>query len=402
MSSQDAFARPPGRWHRSAPTWPSWRIDVLPALLIGAFQVGLTHVAGRDQVGHQQLDPLGGTLLAIGALALIGRRRWPVATLGVALAATLTFVLLDYPNGPIWLALIFALFNVMIRGYRLVAWGTLVLGYAAFMWLPYLVGADPRPPSLPGAVGIGAWLLVLGSVAEIARIRRERSLEASRMRAEEARRRASEERLRIARELHDVLAHNISLINVQAGVALHLIDEQPEQARTALAAIKQASKEALGELRSVLSVLRQADEQPPPRAPAPSVARLDGLVSRASGAGLKVRTEVSGTPRTLPAGVDQAAFRIVQEALTNVARHAGPATATIRVGYGEHDLTVQVDDNGKGTGQPSTSGGGNGIPGMRERASALGGELEAGPRPGGGFRVLARLPLNGVEAEGGS
>src|SRR6266545_1197202 len=368
MSSQDAFARPPGRWHRSVPAWPNWRIDVLPAVLIGAFQVGLTNVAGRHQVGHQQLDPLGGTLLAIGALALIGRRRWPVATLGVALAATLTFVVLDYPNGPIWLPLIFALFNVMIRGYRLVAWGTLVLGYAA----------------------------------EIARIRRERSLEAQRMHAEEARRRASEERLRIARELHDVLAHNISLINVQAGVALHLIDEQPEQARTALAAIKQASKEALGELRSVLSVLRQADDAPPPRAPAPSVARLDGLVSRASAAGLKVRTEVSGTPRTLPAGVDQAAFRIVQEALTNVARHAGAATATIRIGYGEQDLTVQVDDNGKGTGQPSTMGGGNGIPGMRERASALGGELDAGPRPGGGYRVLARLPLNGANPEGES
>src|SRR6266511_2120853 len=188
MSSQDAFARPPGRWHRSVPAWPNWRIDVLPAVLIGAFQVGLTNVAGRHQVGHQQLDPLGGTLLAIGALALIGRRRWPVATLGVALGATLTFVVLDYPNGPIWLPLIFALFNVMIRGYRLVAWGTLVLGYAAFMWLPYLVGAEAKPPSIPGAVGIGAWLLVLGSAAEIARIRRERSLEASRMRAEEAHR----------------------------------------------------------------------------------------------------------------------------------------------------------------------------------------------------------------------
>src|SRR6266511_570857 len=195
MSSQDAFARPPGRWHRSVPAWPNWRIDVLPAVLIGAFQVGLTNVAGRHQVGHQQLDPLGGTLLAIGALALIGRRRWPVATLGVALAATLTFVVLDYPNGPIWLPLIFALYNVMIRGYRLVAWGTLVLGYAAFMWLPYLVGAEAKPPSIPGAVGIGAWLLVLGSAAEIARIRRERSLEAQRMHAEEARRRAGAQHL---------------------------------------------------------------------------------------------------------------------------------------------------------------------------------------------------------------
>ena len=400
MSTHEAFFWSPGRWQRGSPAWPNWRVDVLPAVLIGALQIGLTHVAGRHQLGHQRLDALGMTLLALGALSLIGRRRWPVPTLGATIAATLAFVLLDYPDGPIWLPMIFALFNVMLRGYRLVAWGAIAGGYAAFLWLPYLVGAEPKPPTVGAVVGLAAWLLVLGTVAEIVRIRRERALEAARMRAEEARRRASEERLRIARELHDVLAHNISLINVQAGVALHLIDEQPEQARTALAAIKQASKEALGELRSVLSVLRQADDAPPPRDPAPSVARLEGLVSRASAAGLTVRTEVSGTPRALPTGVDLAAFRIVQEALTNVARHAGRATATIRVGYGEHDLIVQVDDNGNGAGQPSTAGGGNGIPGMRERATALGGKLEAGPRPGGGFRVLARLPLNGAEAEG--
>ena len=370
-------------------------------MLIGAFQIGITHVAGRHQIEHHALDALGDALLAMAALALIGRRRWPVPTLGVAVAATLAYVLLYYPQGPIWLPLILALFNAMIRGHRLVAWGALVVGYPAFIWLPHLIGRDPRPPNVAAAVGVAAWLLVLGTVAEIARIRRERSREAERMRAEEARRRASEERLRIARELHDVLAHNISLINVQAGVALHLMDERPEQARTALTAIKQASKEALGELRSVLGVLRQVDETPP-RAPAPSVARLEGLVSRASAAGLQVRTEVEGTPRALPAGVDLAAFRIVQEALTNVARHAGPATATIRVRYGDRDLTVQVDDNGNGAAQGGTPGGGNGIPGMRERAAALGGELEAGPRPGGGFRVLARLPLDGAELEGAS
>jgi signal transduction histidine kinase len=401
MDSQDTFSRLPGRWHRSAPAWPNWRADLLPALLIAAFQIGVTHAIAR-RPGHEGLGPLGMTLLGLAALALIGRRRWPVPTLGVAFGATLTYFLLGYPEGPVWLPLIVALFNAMIRGYRLAAWGALVLGYPAFIWLPYVVGSEPRAPSVIGAVSIAAWLLVLGSVAEFVRIRRERSMEAARMRAEESRRRASEERLRIARELHDVLAHNISLINVQAGVALHLIDEQPEQARTALAAIKQASKETLGELRSVLSILRQADDAAAPRAPAPSVARLDGLVSSASAAGLKVRTEVSGTPRMLPAGVDLAAFRIVQEALTNVARHAGAATATVRVGYGEQDLTVQVEDNGNGTGQPSTMGGGNGIPGMRERASALGGELEAGPLPGGGFRVLARLPLDDVKAEEGS
>jgi signal transduction histidine kinase len=401
MSWQEVIPRPPSGGRRSQRPWPDWLVDALPAVLICAIELGVTHVAGIHQIHRHHLGAIGFLLLAIGSLSLIGRRRWPLATLAVTFTATWGYLLLDYPQGPIWLALIIALFNAMIRGHRLWAWGALVVGYPMFVWLPSLIGREERAPSAVGAIGVAAWLLVLGTVAEIARIRRERGMEAERMHAEEARRRASEERLRIAQELHDVLAHNISLINVQAGVALHLIDQQPEQARTALAAIKQASKEALGELRSVLSILRQADEDAP-RAPAPSVARLDALVSRASAAGLQVRTEISGTPRALPTGVDLAAFRIIQEALTNVTRHAGKATATIRVSYGEHDLTVQIEDNGNGSGQGSTSGGGNGIAGMRERASALGGELQAGPRPGGGFRVLARLPLNDANLEGAS
>ena len=171
------------------------------------------------------------------------------------------------------------------------------------------------------------------------------------------------------------------------------MDEQPEQARSALTAIRGASKEALSELRSVLGILRQIDEEAP-RAPTPGLDRLDGLVSRAEAAGLTVRTEVDGTPRPLPAGVDLAAYRIVQEALTNVTRHAGPATATVRIVYGDDSVTVEVDDDGRGPLSNSTSAGGNGIPGMQERAAALGGALEAGPRPGGGFRVRARLPVD--------
>ncbi|HEY4790092.1 MAG TPA: histidine kinase, partial [Actinomycetes bacterium] len=194
------------------------------------------------------------------------------------------------------------------------------------------------------------------------------------------------------RELHDVLAHNISLINVQAGVALHLMDEQPGQSRSALVAIKQASNDALGELRSVLDVLRQGDEAPP-RAPASGLAHLDSLVSGAGAAGLEVRTRVEGTPRPLSAGTDLAAYRIIQEALTNVTRHAGPATASVLVRYTQDGLTVQVDDDGRGPSSPNGSGG-NDIRGMRERVAALGGDLEAGARPGGGFRVLAHLPLD--------
>jgi signal transduction histidine kinase len=215
--------------------------------------------------------------------------------------------------------------------------------------------------------------------------------------------------MRIARELHDVLAHNISLINVQAGVALHLMDEQPGQSRSALVAIKQASNDALGELRSVLDILRQGDEAAP-RSPASGLADLDGLVAGAGATGLEVRTRVEGTPRPLPAGTDLAAYRIVQESLTNVTRHAGPATATVRIAYGRDALTVQVDDDGKGLesagGRPGSDSdrsnrrpdrSGNGIRGMRERVAALGGDLTAGSRPGGGFRVLAHLPLDDAD-----
>jgi signal transduction histidine kinase len=182
------------------------------------------------------------------------------------------------------------------------------------------------------------------------------------------------------------------------------MDEQPGQSRSALVAIKQASNDALGELRSVLDVLRQGDEAPP-RAPASGLAHLDRLVAGAEATGLEVRARVEGTPRPLPAGTDLAAYRIVQESLTNVTRHAGPASATVLVRYGPADLTVQVDDDGRG---PAAAGGGpgpigtargngNGIRGMRERVAALGGELTTGPRPGGGFRVQAHLPLEPLE-----
>jgi signal transduction histidine kinase len=182
---------------------------------------------------------------------------------------------------------------------------------------------------------------------------------------------------------------------VQSGVALHLNEQLPEQALSSLSAIKQASKEALAELRSVLEILRQEGE-PAPRSPTLTLARLDELVSQAAAAGLEVQTEVEGDVRPLPFGVDVAAFRIVQEALTNVTRHAGPATATVRVSYGERDLTVEVDDDGRGPPAANRDGGGKGIVGMRERVVTLGGDLEAGPGPGGGFRVRARLPLDGV------
>jgi signal transduction histidine kinase len=372
---------PPGR-----PT------DVAVAVLVGVVQLGLTTLAARRQPDRQALDLLAYLLLAVGPVALLWRRRSPAGVLAVVMGACVVYFALGYPYGPAWLALIVAFFTAVTGGARRAAWITAFVGLAAYFTLAAVVGrVEPTNPA--AIVAHLGWLLLVLAVAEAVTASRQRRLDAERTRAEQARRRAGEERMRIARELHDVLAHNISLINVQAGVALHLMDDQPGQARGALTAIKQASNDALGELRSVLDVLRQGDEAPP-RAPASGLAHLDSLVARAGATGLEVRTRVEGTPRPLSAGTDLAAYRIVQESLTNVTRHAGPARATVRIAYGTDDLTVQVDDDGKGP-SPTNGGGGNGIRGMRERVAALGGELAAGPRAGGGFRVLARLPLGG-------
>jgi signal transduction histidine kinase len=371
--------------------WSGRLADVRLALVVGAIQVGGSYGASQHQHPARSLDALGYVLVATGPAALLFRRRYPVNVLAVVWTATMAYMAIGYADGPIWLSLIIAFATVVITGHRLAGQVALVAGFVASLWLGPLLGTR-RSPTLVGSLGLGAWLLVLLSAAEVLRIRRERAVEAMRTQEEEARRRASDERLRIARELHDVLAHNISMINVQAGTALHLMDEQPDRARSALAAIKDASKEALVELRSVLGVLRQDDEQAP-LAPAPTVSRIEDLVRSAEAAGVAVRVEMGGTPRTLPAGVELAAFRIVQEALTNVARHAGPASATVAVTYGDEDIVLQVDDDGRG---PLANGSheGNGLPGMRERAAALGGTLQAGPRPGGGFRVRAWLPVD--------
>jgi signal transduction histidine kinase len=377
---------PPGR-----PT------DVAVTVLVGVVQLGLTTAAAQRQPERQPLDLLAYLLLAVGPVALLWRRRSPALVLAVVMASNVVYFALGYPYGPAWLALIVAFWTAVTGGARRAAWVTALAGLAAYFTLAALIDRVEPATAASIAAHLG-WLLVVLAVAEVALAARQRRQAAERTRAEEARRRAGEERMRIARELHDVLAHNISLINVQAGVALHLMDEQPGQSRSALVAIKQASNDALGELRSVLDVLRQGDEAPP-RAPASGLAQLDSLVAGAEATGLAVKARIEGTPRPLPAGTDLAAFRIVQESLTNVTRHAGPATATVLVRYGPEDLTVQVDDDGRGP--PATgSPGGNGIRGMRERVAALGGELTTGPRPGGGFRVQARLPLGGEGEQG--
>jgi signal transduction histidine kinase len=378
--------------------WKNWsaryehlRFDVALALAIAAIEIAVTSFVGQHQPERRAMDAGGVALLAAGAAALAFRSEYPDGVLVFTKIATLLYWLLDYPRGPIFLALIVALFTSMMYGRRLVAWAVLLAGYASFLWLPYVVGVESAP-SMPTILILGGWLLLLGAVAEFARVRRERSIESERIRQEEARRHISEERLQIARELHDVLAHNISLINVQAGVALHLIDERPEQARTALSAIKDVSKDTLHEIRSVLDMLRQADQEAL-RSPSPSLVRVDELISRAESAGLEVQTEIEGDLHDLPASLDLTAFRIVQEALTNVIKHAGQTRATVRITRGEQELTLQIDDYGIGATVQNVAG--KGILGMQERAAAIGGTVEVGPRADGGFRVFARLPLNG-------
>jgi signal transduction histidine kinase len=258
------------------------------------------------------------------------------------------------------------------------------------LWLPPLAGTG-HAPSLGLALGVPAWLLVLLGAAEWLRLRSLRVAESARLRHEEVRRRVSEERLAIARELHDVLAQNISLINVQAATTLFQLNGADDRAVRALATIKEVSHETLLALRSVLGALREDGDAP--KTPAPSISRLDGLVGRAAALGVIVRVEQSGAIRPLPPGVDLAAYRILQEALTNVARHAETTTARAEVTYGDADLVMHIDNDGP-LRAPFVPG--TGIAGMTERATAVGGELQAGPRPGGGFRVRARLPLDGA------
>jgi signal transduction histidine kinase len=221
-----------------------------------------------------------------------------------------------------------------------------------------------------------------------------RAEEAERTKDEAAQRRAMEERLRIARELHDSLTHSISVIQVQAGVAVHLAHKRGEDVPPALLAIQEAGADAVRELRATLGVLRSEED-----GDCSGLSQLDGLVARARAVGLPVTVTVTGAQRTLPPDVDQAAYRIVQEALTNVSRHAGDACASVRLHYTPETLSIQIDNEGNGTPAAtgsvtaaSTRGPGLGLVGMRERVSALGGRLHAGPQDDGGFRVRAELP----------
>jgi len=374
---------------RQQSRWP-W----VSTLLLTLFVLVGSNFAAHQQAGARAgLDPFARALLVIGSGLLLWRHRHPVfVVFGTAVAAVL-YLGAGYPYGPVFLPVALACFSAVVAGHRKAAWSALGMLWAGHVlvahWLYRWLPPDHDSAAPWGQEGVvAAWVVAIVAVSELARTRREQWARERAERARAARRRADEERLRIARELHDVLAHSISVINVQAGVGLALLDSDPEQARTALTTIKAASKEALGEVRQVLDTLRAPGDAP--RTPAPGLDRLPELTSQAASAGLTV--EVTGTAPPLPPGADLAAFRIVQEALTNVVRHSGSRHARVRLDHDKDALRLRVDDDGPATGADA-GGSGNGLAGMRERAAALGGTIEAGPRPDGGFRVLAVLPL---------
>lgn len=342
-------------------------------------------LSGETETSAALVVPLAA---AVG-LPLAVRRLWPVPVFAAVLSASTVTLLLGLPwdsfVGPAFALYVVALTRVRRRWMPTpligVVSGAVILGGA-------MAGPANRHGETAGRLLLG--LAVLGASWSLGRVVRERRAETARSARQFADQAVSEERLRIARELHDVLGHNISLINVQATAALHGLRREPERAEDALTAIKQASKDTLREMRATLGVLRQVDEAAPVT-PAPGLARLDELTDGIAAAGLTIRTEVEGEPRPLPAETDLAAYRIVQEALTNVARHSNATTAAVRISYAGADVTVHVDDDGD-TAAAGPSQDGSGIRGMRDRAKALGGDFDAGPRPGGGFTVRARLP----------
>jgi signal transduction histidine kinase len=340
--------------------------------------------------------------LAITAAAsLVLRRRAPILTLALSGGLVIALFAFDHNAGPVAvIAPAIALYSIALwrGGVQLVA--ALVATAAAVMLVDlFLAGHDTDRITLQTAAHVALVALPV-LAAEALRNRRayvrvllERLELAERTREEEAARRAEQERLRIARDLHDIAAHTLTTINVQAGVAAHLIDRNPVHAREALATIETASHEALEELRTILGVLREPENGRAPRDPLPGLAAVGSLIEQARGAGLQVSLEVEGDqPPRIPEAVQLAAFRILQESLTNTRRHAPGAVASINLSYGADGLRLAVENDAR-AGRANGSQRGVGILGMHERVAALGGTLDAG-RAGDRFRVVAELPYS--------
>ena len=358
------------------------------------------HSTRASGIWYQPRPPAVSYLLVAAAfLPLALRRRYPLPVLAVTAIAAAANDLVPGPPSLVFLAPLIALYTV----------GTLC-SRRALLISAGLTTALQLAVAIPGYQAISFWadavrivslIAVAAALGDATRNRRayvaeveQRAADAERTREEEARRRVDEERLHIARELHDVTAHSLSIIAVQSGAAVHVIDSNPTEARRALENIRRTSKDALDELRAMLGVLRSADETDAPLAPVPGLARLSDLAEPMSEAGFDVTLDLGDGLDDLSAVVDASAYRIVQEALTNVVRHAGPCSVAVRVRLDDDQVAIEVADNGRGLG-PEDAITGHGLAGMRERAVALGGSLTAGAGEGGGFVVRALLPVGG-------
>jgi len=340
-------------------------------------------------------EPLAFACIWAVALAVAVRRFYPRAAFAAATLAAAVFAAEVGGSGPILAGMVVTAYTMAART-PLRSWAPWTAAIVPLL----LVGGVGRPylglleaGTYAVAVPYTTLLLAALAVGVTVRGRRQNALQERR---EELRRSAYEERLRIAREVHDLVGHSLSVINMQAGVALHVLDKRPDRVRDSLDAIRSTSKDALEELRGTLAVFRQGDGGGPgldpgdDRAPLPGLDRLGELAARMESAGQRVSVHTEGSPVVPPAAVDHAAYRIVQEALTNALRHAPGAEARVRIGYERTEVVVEIENDGAAVAEHAE---GSGIAGMRERARAVGGNLHAGPRPQGGFAVRARLPL---------
>ncbi|MEU1629115.1 histidine kinase [Streptomyces sp. NPDC020096] len=378
-------------------------LDVgLAAVVLGLILVSA--VAGPP--AHQyRPDPANVTLAVLACAALVVRRRIPRSVLAITCAAAVLGFVADQTSrsAPVTVTVVVALFTVASRTDRPTTWRVGAATCAALTAVSMCYG--PAPWYSQEHLAVFAWTGMAAAGGDAVRSRRafvaaiqERAVRAERTREEEARRRVAEERMRIARELHDVVAHHIALVNVQAGVAAHVMDSRPDQAKKALAHVREASRSALDELRATVGLLRQAGDPEAPMEPAPCLADLDRLIEGFARTGLRAEVVTEGMSdgaEPLPATVDLTAYRVIQESLTNVHKHAG-AGARVQVWIAREGTGVEITVLDDGAGGPVAAdgehGGGHGLMGMRERAAALGGRFEAGPRPEGGFRVFVRLP----------
>jgi signal transduction histidine kinase len=357
-------------------------------------------------IGPQWIaDPHSLDLVAVGlidivACALAVRGRYPIFVLVVLNAATLAWAAAQYPGRLIILAPLIACYNLAaLRGWRWGLGGTVATALSALVATRLAFGASEPAGANASAVWMAATAGAAGTavgyyrsllVATRAQLARE-----AQTREEQARRRGVEERLRIARELHDVVGHTLAAISVQAGVGIHLFQRRPAQALEALTTIKQISDQGLADVRTILGVLRADDDTDQPRTPRGGLDQLDTLLNRVRAAGVQPQLTIHGSARPLPAAVDLAAYRIIQESLTNVLRHARARTAWLDLCYEPSQVVIRILDDGSaaGHGEAGSIGqAGHGISGMRERALALSGQFTAGPHPDGGFQVRCALP----------